>query len=211
MAKYRKRDFAIDKHNPVTEKQRVENKRILNPALRDDRKYSEVLLGNSKQNTIHQKEGESNIIPICFSLNVPTNGKTVSFLECAFIAENTEPLNLSCIKPKINAVDASVVGMYSLYPTKILIVFPCKETAKNAVSVGSPLWKLFDDVRIWSEGELFDDRLVWIECVGIQPVCWSMDNVKRIGEKWGPVLHIDNRVGSLDSLTVARMLIRTKA
>lgn len=58
---------------------------------------------------------------------------------------------------------------------------------------------------------MFDDRLVWIDCFGIHPLCWSKENVKKIGEKWGPVLSIDNRIGNLDSLTFARILVRTKA
>ena len=35
--------------------------------------------------------------------------------------------------------------------------------------------------------------------------------MRRIGEKWGPVLSIDNRVDGLCSLTYARILVRTKA
>ena len=64
---------------------------------------------------------------------------------------------------------------------------------------------------MWSEGDVFDDRLAWIECYGIHPKCWSTDNVRKIGEKWGPVLCIENRVHNLHNLTFARMLIRTKA
>ena len=201
MARYNKGGSAVYNHNPVAEKKRVGNRRIINPAFRDNRKYSEVLLGVRKQNPMSKMEEECNIIPICFSLNVSENRKTAALLERAVIAENTEPLNLCRIELKVTAMAASMLGMYSLSPTKILIVFPCKETATNAVSTDSPLWKLFDDIRIWSEGELFDDRLVWIECVDIYPVCWSMENMRRIGQKWRPILHIDNSVGSLDSLT----------
>ena len=38
-----------------------------------------------------------------------------------------------------------------------------------------------------------------------------MENVRKIGEKWGPVLCIDNKVGSLCSLTYAHLLVRSKA
>ena len=50
-----------------------------------------------------------------------------------------------------------------------------------------------------------------MECYGIHPKCWTIENVRNIGEKWGPVLYIDNSVDSLCSLTYARMLVRTKA
>ena len=73
------------------------------------------------------------------------------------------------------------------------------------------LWNIFDNVRLWSEGEMFDDRLVWIKCYSIHPKCWSEENVRKIREKWGPVLNIENRVENLHSLTYARMLVRTKA
>ena len=58
---------------------------------------------------------------------------------------------------------------------------------------------------------MFDDRLVWLEFYGIHPKCWTMENVRKIGEKWGTVICIDNRVESLCSLTYARVLVRTKA
>ena len=61
--------------------------------------------------------------------------------------------------------------MYSLSPTKILLVFDCKNEAMYVVSVDSPLWDVFDDVRMWSEGDMFDDRLVWLEFYGIHPKC----------------------------------------
>ena len=97
--------------------------------------------------------------------------------------------------------------MYYLSPTKILIVFDYKIEASIAVSEESTLWDEFDNIRMWSEGDVFDDRLVWIECHGLHPKCWSTDNARKIGEKWGPVLCIENRVHNLYSLTFARMLI----
>ena len=38
-----------------------------------------------------------------------------------------------------------------------------------------------------------------------------MENVRRIGEKWGPVLYIEQCVDGLCSLTYARIMVRTKA
>ena len=35
------------------------------------------------------------------------------------------------------------------------------------------LSNMFDDVREWLEGETYDDRLVWIECFGINPKGWT--------------------------------------
>ena len=132
-------------------------------------------------------------------------------LDQAIIAENTDIINIKMAENKLVAFSKNIKGIYSLSPTKVLIVFDCKNEASNAVSVESVLWDVFDDIRLWSEGEVFDDRLVCIECHGIHPKCWSAENVRKIGEKWGLVLCIENRFHNLCSLTFVRMLIRTKA
>ena len=92
---------------------------------------------------------------------------------------------------------SDVKGVFSLSPTKILIVFDSKHEAEIVAAIGSEYWNVFDDIRIWSEGEYFDNRIVWLECFGIHPKCWSEENVRKIGEKWGPVLSIDNSVDGL--------------
>ena len=151
----------------------------MNPAFRDHRKYSEVLLG--KQNLGSNENEESKAIPICFTLNGKEDRELVKMMEQVVIVENTEVLNLEQTVKKVAAVSKSVKSMYSLSPTKMLIVFVCNDDAKNIVSMDSSLWNIFDDIRLWSEGEMFDDRLVWIECYGIHPKCWTMDNTRMIG------------------------------
>ena len=150
-------------------------------------------------------------IPVFFTIEAAENKEIVKWLDQAIIAENTDVINISVAEQKVAAFAKNIKGMYYLSPTKILIVFDCKIEASIAVSEESYLWDVFDDIRMWFEGEVFDDRLVWIDCYGIHPKCWSTDNVRKIGEKWGPILYIENRVNNLYSLTFARMLIRTKA
>ena len=82
---------------------------------------------------------------------------------------------------------------------------------KNAVIMDSLLWNIFDDIRMWSEGEFLDDRLVWIDCIGLHPLCYSTENLRKIGELWGPIIHIDSRIQGVERITGARILIRTKA
>ena len=144
-------------------------------------------------------------------MNVEENSDIARVLKTAAIAENTEVFNLTQILPRIQSCQANVKGILSVSPTKLLIVFDNENDVMNAVDMESPLWNVFDDVRLWSEGELFDDRLVWIECVGLHPLCWSKDNLKLIGEKWRQVMHIENKVQGVDSITSARILLRTKA
>ena len=151
------------------------------------------------------------VIPVFRSINVTQNMQTKCMLQRAIIAENTDVLHLPHITSQISACKVNETGIFSLSTTKILIVFGCEMDANNAVDMDSPLWNIFDDIRMWSEGEFFDDRLVWIDCIGMHPLCCSKENLKIIGELWGPVLHIDNKVQGIESITGARILIRTKA
>lgn len=65
-------------------------------------------------------------------------------------------------------------------------------------------------MRRWSEEEDDSDRVTWIECFGIPPKCWSFENVTLIGEIWGKVLHIDHDKEGVNSLTYARLMVRTR-
>ena len=212
MAKYRKDGKPVTLRTAKRGKPVPANAKIMKPATRDHRKYSDVVLGLQQNPELGNTklEGGSNIIPISFSLNVTTNMDMAEKLNQAVIAENSEALNNQHILPSIEASGLNVISKFSLSPTKLLLVFGSKKDAYNAVNMDSPLWDIFDDVRLWAEGETYDDRLVWIDCIGIHPLCWSMENLKLIGEKWGPVLHIDNKMQGVDSISRARVLLRTK-
>ena len=213
MAKYQKGGVLIQQKSPSNGGKGHGNNKIMNPALRDHRKYSEVVLGIQKKiESIESKlEGRNCTIPIHFSLNVDQNEEMASMMNRAVIAENTEVLNLPQIQATIANCDENVTGMFLLSPTKLLVVFACENDAIKAVNSNGSLWNSFDDIRPWSEGESFDDRLVWVDCVGIHPLCWSEQNLKLIGPKWGPVIQIENRVQGVEKITGARLLLRTKA
>ena len=213
LAKFEKDGDPVSKSLvPVRKKENVLSN-ISNPAYRDHRSYHEVVLGLKKKLEVMENSVRTNknVIPVTFSLNVEENSKVDSFLKTGVIAENRELPILTQISSRIEHCHANVTGIYSLSPTKLLITFENENDANIAVKDDSPLWNEFDDVRLWSEGESFDDRLVWIECVGIHPLCWSKENLKLIGEKWGDVVHIVSDVQGFDSLTSARILVRTKA
>ena len=213
MARYVK-DGAPLRLSPRLVKTKAQNsERKWYPAHRDHRSFSEVLMGlqNRMQKLETVVEKKNSTIPAIFSLNVTENTEFTQTLKKAVIAENSEVSDHSQTVARIKACHVKVENIFSLSPTKLLIVFENENDAEYAVNMESPLWNLFDDVRTWSEGESFDDRLVWIECVGIHPLCWSKENVKLIGEKWGPVIHTENKVQGVDSITSARILLRTKA
>ena len=212
MARYQKGGTPVQQSQPMARKKLPENKRITQPAFRDHRKYSEVVRGfQEKLEQLEAKlEQESNTIPIRHSIKVIENQEMAAMLNRSVIAENSDIIDPQ-IKSRVAECVVNETGMYFLSPTKLLIVFATTNEANNAVSVESPLWNVFDDVRNWSEGEVFDDRLVWIECIGMHPVCWNKENLRTIGEKWGPVIHIDSTVQGLHNISGARILVRTKS
>ena len=207
LAKYNKGGSPINKTSPTASNQGY--RRISRPALRDDRSYYSALMGEKPRYSSDIQK--LNSIPVEFTLSVEENEDAVKMLKFAVVAENTEVFNYSRKKSEVLNAYAPVKGIFLLSPTKFLLSFDCEMDAETAVSKDCVLWSLFDDIRRWSEGELYDDRLVWLECFGINLKCCSMKNLRTIGEKWGLVIRIVNSVDDLPSLTSARILVRTKA
>ena len=215
MARYEKGGAPVSKQPlPLPEKKKTEGiKKAWYPAHRDHRSYRDVAHGlknriEDLESTVAQQIGT---IPVLHSLTVAENDDVQQMLGRTAIGEKTDVLDLPRIRTELSACHANVNGMLSLSPTKVLVVFESINDAIGAVNKDSMLWNVFDDVRLWSEGESFDDRLVWVECIGIHPLCWSKQNLKLIGEKWGPVLHIENKLQGVHSITSARLLLRTRA
>ena len=213
MARYERGGAPVRKPStPVKKNKNAAVQKRWFPALRDNRSYLDVAQGLKQK--VEKLESivthKSTTIPAIHSLNVAENMDVAEMLKKAVIAENTMTLHLPQFRTKLSACKG-IHGILSLSPTKLLIVFDSIDDSIDAVNEESPLWKVFDDVRLWSEGESFDDRLVWVECVGIHPICCSKENLTLIGEKWGPVLNIHNIVQGIRSITSARILLRTKA
>ena len=156
MAKYNKSGTPINIINAIGKKQ--ENRRILKPSFRGERTYYKALMREKPR--VSSEKSSPNIISVKFTLSVEENIDTAKMLQNAVIAENTEAINLAHTATAVSAASASVKGMFSLSPTKILLAFDCEKDVEYAMREGSELWNIFDDIRKWSEGELFDDRLV---------------------------------------------------
>ena len=203
-------------------------------AVTDERKYSDVVAGVRKQvvdsdvaagfrkqvidvvrkevdNVRKELTQSMKVIPVFQSIKVNENDHNKNLLQKAIVAEKSDVLNLPIIQSEINECKVNVSDLFYLSPTKLLLVFECQLDAMNAVNIGSPLWNVFDNIELWSEGNLFDDRLVWINCIGVHPLCCTNETLKTIGELWGPVLRIEKDMQGIQSITGARILIRTKA
>lgn len=209
MARYNKGGHAFTRKPGAYVHPPSKRREIKNPAFRDSRNYRDVLFGRKQRQSVEEKM--ENFIPVLFTLNVNENVDLVEQLKLAVIVENADVLDMSKTASLIAASRAPIKGMFSLLLTKLVLLFDSDCEVENAVNVESVLWKIFDDVRRLSEGEYYADRLVWIDCYGINPKCWSIDTVRRIGENWGPVICIDEPINGIQSRSHARLLVRTKA
>ncbi|CAO2832810.1 unnamed protein product [Amaranthus hypochondriacus] len=132
-------------------------------------------------------------------------------MECAAVVEFEEPLDVTQAASILSGTNIRFICLSSLSPFKMLLFFENEMTLKSAIVESSPLRALFTDVRRWSEDERYDERLTWVECVGLHPKCWSFENFMKIGERWGKTLKINDVDNGVNSLTTARLLVRTKA
>ena len=94
MARYNKGGSAINFQKAYPKEKPSGVRLIKKPSFRDNRKYSNVLTG--KQTLASKKDIGDNVIPFCFTLNATENCETAKMLRFK--------------------------GMFSLSPTKILIV-----------------------------------------------------------------------------------------
>lgn len=178
------------------------------PSLRDTRTYSEVLLGKKP---LHETTvRDDNVPPVQLSIIVSENVLITEKQERAVIVEYAEDLDPKQAASLVVSTIVPVACMSSLSHSILILFFDTELDMRNAMDKESPLLKIFADVRRWSEGECYKDRLVWIECFGLHPKCWCFENFKTIGEKWGRVLQVDHDYNGVNSLTFARILTRTK-
>ncbi|CAO2826358.1 unnamed protein product [Amaranthus hypochondriacus] len=166
---------------------------IRRPAFRDTRRYADVVKGTHSN---HGKVEEGKNIPISLSLRV---------------VEQEGVINLESAMANIKDANIPVVSSYSLSPTKMILFFESEQDIVEVMDFASPLWTMFDDVRRWTEGETYSDRILWLDCFGIHPQCWNDETIRMIGEKWGPVLKIEREVQGVSSISYARMMVRTHA
>lgn len=208
-ARYKKGGDKIHHVHVPNLRKTVREKFITKPAYRDQRRYNEVVMG--KKQRAPSTEQVANVTPVSFTLNVDAYAEMGDMLKRAIIVENSEVINLPLTVSKLAESGVVVTGKFYLSPTKMLLAFANDSDVSEALDEHSVLWEIFDDVRVWMEGELLGERLVWLEIFGIHPKCYSLDNVKAIGEKWGPVLIVDHVKDDVECLTYAKVLVRTYA
>ncbi|CAO2834922.1 unnamed protein product, partial [Amaranthus hypochondriacus] len=206
LAKFQKGGKPIVKGVETGQKGNVKKKEILSPAHRDNRSYSDVLMGKRLPVEIPEQQVLKNN-KTQTSVNVSVNQIMESKLKLAAVVEFVKAMDPKKAESIVAGTNIPYAYMSSISPTKLLLFFDEEINLKNVLNESSPFRQLFKDVRSWSVNECVDDRFTWIVCTGVNPLCWSLDNFEKIGELWGTTLHVDNDFYGVNSLTVAKILI----
>lgn len=207
LARYDRRGMEVRKNasrNSEAAKVLKAREGIRYPSFRNSRRYAEVVSGHRKHTP-----PEKNLITQP-TIKVPENSTMTEKLNKAVVVELKETMEADKAAALVSDTDFKVVCISSLNPSTVILFFDSDEEVSKATGKNSPLWKLGDKVSRWSEDAWFYERVVWVECVGIHPKWWSEENIERICEKWGKVVKIEHEVDGLNSLTCARILIKTK-
>jgi hypothetical protein len=181
---------------------------IQQPPFRDHRQFSEALEGRRRVPTSsdpHQKM-TANQVPI----KLFENHVIVNRLKHAIVIEDEKLPCGAKVSELINNSNLHVTCLSSLSPYKIVLFLEDELNVKEALSENSVLRTLVQNVRRWSDDECSNERLVWLECHGIHPKCWSYGNFSLIGSKWGRTVRFENVKHDFNSLTSVRILVRTK-
>lgn len=182
-------------------------KPILSPAFRDTRRYSDVLRGRKsgyeKQPYSKPEERTKEVVHI--SENTTLTGK----LKYAVRVMTEKVLDREEIGALLTGLDFNIIGVSSLAPTKLVIFLEREDDVTGAIAETSPLRRIFTDVRKWSDEEENISRLVWLECKGVPPKCYSEENFQKIGDVWGRTMRVVDMVNGINSLTSAKLLVDT--
>lgn len=185
---------------------RVETQRITTPFFRDHRTYVEAVVGMANSALTHpeepcvpEQEEKLEMPPMDstfsdFTLNVSENCIMSDKLERAVLVEYEGNVDAKQAVSLAVATDIPFVSASSVSPFKLLLFFDSVDEMMTAIAEDSPLRTVFTRVSRWEDGGEYYERIVLVECVGIHPKCWAPDKIKRIGERWGSILHIDTLV-----------------
>ncbi|CAO2824891.1 unnamed protein product [Amaranthus hypochondriacus] len=236
MAMYDKDGQAYLERTNERSKNTPHPRNIKSPSWRDGRSYNDVVNGKqSKEKVALEQKGRDknreernipearwkevsgtkkkrkrNIPHVRIPLRAVENVRMVEKLEKVLVVKLGEKMSQKEAANLVANSEIPVSGMSSLNHNLIVLFFENVKELEDAMEKGSPLWTYFADVRRWSDEQNYNDRLVWIECHGLHPKCWSYENYKAIGEKWGKVIHIDHEKEGMVCLTFARVLVQTK-
>lgn len=154
---------------------------------------------------------EAHNIGHTITLNVTENATVKDKLKTAIVVGVDEMITPTQAADLVVEANINCAYFSSLTSFSFVLFFESIVEMNKALDKSSPLWKHFKFVRRWSDEMEYMDRVACLECYGIHPTCWEIENIKKIGELWGMVLHVDNDINGVNNLTYARLLVRTEA
>ncbi|CAO2830673.1 unnamed protein product [Amaranthus hypochondriacus] len=129
-------------------------------------------------------------------------------LAMSIVGVSEKELDRETLESIVADLDLAVVGFSSLSATKVVIFLEDEDTVAQAMEK-STLKQYFTELRRWSKEDGRVNRLLWLECRGVPPMCCSEDNFQKIGEVWGKVIRVVAVFNGINSLTSARLLVET--
>ncbi|CAO2840861.1 unnamed protein product [Amaranthus hypochondriacus] len=187
---------------------------IRRPATRDTRKYVEVVRGVT--HTVEQRRNSENRVQqstrdsITATLKVNENVSVAEHLQKAVVVEVGTRYELREAAEMVDNMELPTASLSAISPNELILFFDCEEDIEDAINGDSPLRVFGDNIHRWEEKEFHKERIVWVECTGIHPKWWSYENTVKLGQLWGQVLKVEEEVHGVNSLTAARLLLKTK-
>ncbi|CAO2820347.1 unnamed protein product [Amaranthus hypochondriacus] len=181
--------------------------RIQQSTLRDHRKYTEVLKERRIVPTSSNSQQKTSVNQV--PLKLYENHVIMNRLKHAVVIEDDKLPNGELVTEVIKNSNFHATCLSALSPNKIVLFLENELNVMDALSEESCLRKKFQSVRRWTDDEGSKERLVWLDCHGIHPKCWSFGNFCLIGSKWGKTIRFENVRHEFNSLTSVRILVRT--
>ncbi|CAO2814203.1 unnamed protein product [Amaranthus hypochondriacus] len=187
---------------------------IRRSATRDSRKYVEVVRGVTPtmenrsvfENRVQQRARE----PMSVTLKMGESETVAQRLQKAVVVQVGNRYELREAAERVANMELPIASLSAISPKELILFFDNEEDIEGAINGDSPLRILGENVHRWDEKEFQQERIVWVECTGIHPKWWSYENTVKLGEVWGQVLNVEEEVLGVNSLTAARLLLKTK-
>ncbi|KAI8573377.1 hypothetical protein RHMOL_Rhmol01G0272500 [Rhododendron molle] len=123
--------------------------------------------------------------------------KLHSFMEVEELMRDLEKENIK------ESLVRSMGGRY------ILITFKTTEV-RDAMIKGNCLQRWFSEIKPWKGDVAMAERFVWLNFIGMPLNVWNLDSFRKIGEKWGAFMKVDDSTLHCLSFTNGRVLVATE-
>lgn len=182
---------------------------ITSPATRDGRQYVDVVRGarNAKNQERPQKTENRGYVRMNENLTTCARLRTTVILVVTGEVDGVLPV--SEVAEKLDESNMPIMSASLLTPNSLILFLQSEEDVLNVLDDSSLLWSFGNPSR-WSDNWMEKSRTIWVECEGIHPKWLSLPNMVTLGERWGTVLKVEHDMNGINSLTWARLLIKTE-